>query len=76
MKTSFSWCHGFTLPFDAFAGGKDFDGGELTNERARTRIQRIGHDVVRYAPVLRAAWDEAQSLGKGVESGVAGLHLY
>ena len=74
VKNSFSWCHGFTLPFHAAARAGDFEGGVLQNPRVIERVERIAHDVVRYAPVLRAAFEEARGLGTGVEAGVAGTH--
>lgn len=73
-KNSFNWCHGFTLPFHAAASGKDFDGDTLTNDRVRDRIERVAHDVARYAPLLREAFEAARGLGKGAEAGFAGLH--
>lgn len=75
VKTSFSWCHGFTLPYHAAARGSDFSAdGSLHNQSVRDRVHRVAHDVVRYAPPLRAAWEQARSLGHGVEAGVAGTH--
>lgn len=75
VKTSFSWCHGFTLPYHAAARGLDFGAdGALSNAGVRDRVQRVAHDVVRYAPVLRAAFEAARGLGRVVEAGVAGTH--
>ncbi|MBK9756104.1 MAG: NAD(P)H-dependent oxidoreductase [Nannocystis sp.] len=75
VKTSFSWCHGFTLPYHAAARGSDFSAdGSLHNQSVRDRVHRVAHDVVRYAPPLRAAWEQARSLGHGVAAGVAGTH--
>ncbi|MCB9566468.1 MAG: NAD(P)H-dependent oxidoreductase [Myxococcales bacterium] len=74
VKTSFAWCHGFTLPFHAAARGPDFEEGLLQNQRVIERIERIAHDVVRYAPLLRGTFEEARALGRGVEAGFAGTH--
>lgn len=75
VKTSFNWCHGFTLPFHAAARGADFGvDGSLTNTSVRDRVCRVAHDVVRYAPVLRQTFEAARALGRGVEAGVAGTH--
>ena len=75
VKTSFSWCHGFTLPYHAAARGADFAAdGSLHNQSVRDRVCRVAHDVVRYAPPLRAAFEQARSLGRVVEAGVAGTH--
>lgn len=74
VKNSFNWCHGFTLPFHAAGKPADFDGDTLTSERLRDRVHRIGHDVVRYAPVIRASFDAAKAAGEGQASGVAGMH--
>ncbi len=74
-KSSFHWCHGFTLPFHAAASGKDFDGGTLTNDKVRVRIQRVGHDVVRYAKPIREAFEAAKAMGKeDPAAGFAGTH--
>ncbi|NUN48163.1 MAG: NAD(P)H-dependent oxidoreductase [Candidatus Brocadiae bacterium] len=74
-KASFAWCHGFTLPFHAAATGRDWKDDALTNDRVRDRLVRLGRDVVRYAPVIRAAWQDALTLGKGPEAGFAGFHV-
>lgn len=75
VKTSFSWCHGFTLPYHAAARGADFAAdGALSNQSVRDRVRRVAHDVVRYAPPLRAAFEQARALGRTVEAGVAGTH--
>lgn len=75
VKTSFSWCHGFTLPYHAAARGSDFDGsGALVNTAVADRIRRVAYDVVRYAPVLRATFEAARAMGRVVQAGVAGTH--
>jgi NAD(P)H-dependent FMN reductase len=75
VKTSFNWCHGFTLPYHAAARGSDFaTDGSLGNPGVRDRVRRVAFDVVRYTPVIRATFDAARALGRGVESGVAGTH--
>jgi NAD(P)H-dependent FMN reductase len=74
VKNSFNWCHGFTLPFHASARPEDFDGDVLVNERVIERVWRIGHDVVRYAPLIRSTFDAARDAGPGRSSGVAGVH--
>ncbi len=75
VKTSFNWCHGFTLPYHAAARGSDFAAdGSLGNPGVRDRVRRVAFDVVRYTPVIRATFEAARALGRGVESGVAGTH--
>jgi FMN reductase len=75
VKTSFSWCHGFTLPYHAAARGADFGpDGALANPSVLDRVRRVAHDVVRYAPVLRQTFETARALGRVVEAGVAGTH--
>jgi FMN reductase len=74
VKNSFNWCHGFTLPFHAAARPEDFDGDKLVNERVIERVWRIGYDVVRYAPLIRATFEAARSAGPDRSSGVAGVH--
>ena len=75
VKNSVHWCHGFTLPFHAAARGADFEGLELTSERVRDRLERLVHDLVRYAPVLRASYLAALAEGKGPRAGFAGFHV-
>ncbi|MGH1346061.1 MAG: NADPH-dependent FMN reductase [Nannocystales bacterium] len=74
VKNSFSWCHGFTLPFNAVGKPGDFDGDTLVSDQVRDRVKRIGHDVVRYAPLIRASFDAAKAAGADCSSGVAGTH--
>ncbi|MCY0985693.1 NAD(P)H-dependent oxidoreductase [Nannocystis sp. ILAH1] len=75
VKTSFAWCHGFTLPYHVAARTVDFDAaGNLVNNLVADRIRRVAYDVVRYAPVVRGAFEAARRLGPGVEAGVAGAH--
>jgi FMN reductase len=73
VKTSFAWCHGFVLPFHAAASPSAFTGELLSDVRIIDRVARVGHDVVRYAPVIAAAFERAQTL-TGPAAGVAGLH--
>ena len=74
VKNSFSWCHGFTLPFHAAARPDDFDGTRLTSPKVHERVQRIGSDVVRYAPLIRRTFDAARASGADWTTGVAGMH--
>lgn len=74
VKNSFNWCHGFTLPFHAIARPGDFQDDILVSSAIIERIQRIGHDVVRYAPVIRGTFERARQLGRAPLAGVAGLH--
>ena len=73
VKTCFQWCHGFVLPFHAAAPATAFEAAVLSDPRVIDRVQRIGHDVARYAPLLRAEFERAQKL-EGPVGGVAGLH--
>jgi len=74
VKNSFNWCHGFTLPFHAIARPEDFRDEILVAPNVIERVERIAHDVVRYAPVIRGAFEAARQEGRGPTSGVAGLH--
>jgi FMN reductase len=74
VKNSFNWCHGFTLPFHAVGKPDDYDGDTLTSERVIERVQRIAFDVVRYAPLIRRAFDAARDEGSELSTGIAGLH--
>jgi NAD(P)H-dependent FMN reductase len=77
VKNSFNWCHGFTLPFHAVGKPEDFAGSEIVNDKLIERVSRIGYDVVRYAPIIRATFDAARAGTPGMapwESGLAGIH--
>jgi FMN reductase len=74
-KTSFQWCHGFTLPFHVGISSRDWEGDRLASPKTEDRLVRLGHDVVRYAAAIRPAWEEALKSGKGPESGFAGFHV-
>ncbi len=75
VKNNFNWCHGFTLPFHVAAKGADFVDGQLNNDRVRERVQRIAHDVVRYAPLVHEAFESAKELGEDLSSGFSKFHL-
>lgn len=75
VKTSFQWCHGFVLPYHAAATSPDFVDAASMTPRVRERVERIGHDVVRYASVLRPAFEAARATASaGTSSGFAGEH--
>lgn len=71
VKTCFQWCHGFVLPFHCAAGPDAFTQDELSDARVLERLDRIGHDVARYTPVIRAAFEQARTL-EGPAAGIAG----
>ncbi len=73
-KTSFNWCHGFTLPFHASANSSQWKDNEL-DPKVKDRVVRLGRDVVRYSAAIRTSWEEARSLGKVPEAGFAGYHV-
>ena len=75
VKTSFQWCHGFVLPFHAAATDPSLVEEASMTPRVRARVERIGHDVVRYARVIRPAFEEARArAAEGSLSGFAGEH--
>lgn len=75
VKTSFQWCHGFVLPFHAAATASSMVDEASMSPQLRERVERIGHDVVRYARVLRPAFEEARGrAAEGSSSGFAGEH--
>jgi len=73
IKTSFQWCRGWTLPFHAAVIHSNFEDGRLVDPRGLDRVQRVGHDVTRYAPLLTRGFDDASALGAEPPSGFAGL---
>jgi FMN reductase len=73
VKNSFNWCHGFTLPFHAVAKPEDFVDDQLRSERVIERVVRVAYDVVRYAPLIRHAFDAAREAGTGRAAGLAGV---
>ena len=53
LRAAVQYCHGWVLPYNVSATGKDFDGGgHLTNDKVRDRLHRVGRDVTIYAPLL------------------------
>ncbi len=74
VKNAMHWCHGFTLPFHAAARGRDFEDTRLVNEAVRERLQRLVHDLIRYGPPLRRAFEAARRASGDIDSGFAGLH--
>jgi len=73
VKTCVQWCHGFVLPFHCAATPAAFEDGRLIDEAILDRLDRIGHDIARYTPAIRAAFAEAQRQD-GAAAGFAGLH--
>lgn len=75
VRNSVMWCHGFCLPFHVAATEADFQNGTLASVPVAERAVRIGHDMVRYAGPIRAAFAQGQSLGpQDPRAGFAGLH--
>ncbi|MGI8905319.1 MAG: NADPH-dependent FMN reductase [Candidatus Sumerlaeaceae bacterium] len=53
MRAAIQYCHGWALPYNVAATGRDFDAqGNLTNEKVQDRLQRMGRDMTIYAPLL------------------------
>jgi NAD(P)H-dependent FMN reductase len=75
VKDGVHWCHGFTLPFHAAARGVDFEGTTLVNNGVWDRMQRIVFDLLRYAPLLHGAFEEAKGAGEATRAGFARFHL-
>lgn len=75
VRNCFLWCNGFVLPFNAAARYGDFgDDGSVVDPKVRDRIERVVHDVVRYAPSLRSMFLEARVHGDDPRAGVAGFY--
>jgi FMN reductase len=74
VRNSMVWCHAFVLPYTAAASNAAFHEDTLSDARVIERLQRVGHDVVRYATALRPAFNAAAAAGRDVENGFAGLH--
>lgn len=73
VKNCFQWCHGFVLPFHAAATSAAFTDDQLSDAKVIDRVRRVGYDVVRFAPLVRGAFEQARG-HDGPEAGVAGLH--
>jgi len=55
MRTAILYCHGWVLPYNVAANGRDFDAdGNLANAKVRDRLMRLGRDVRTYAPIMHA----------------------
>jgi len=53
MRASIQYCHGWALPYNISATGRDFNPeGELVNAKVLDRLQRMGRDITVYAPLL------------------------
>jgi FMN reductase len=53
MRAAIQYCHGWALPYNVAANGRDFDAeGKLTNAKVADRLQRMGRDITTYAPLL------------------------
>lgn len=53
MRAAVQYCHGWVLPYNISATGRDFDEeGRLINAKVFDRLQRMGRDLTIYAPVL------------------------
>jgi azobenzene reductase len=53
LRAAIQFCHGWTLPYNTSATGKDFGSdGQLINERVMDRLNRMGRDLATYAPLL------------------------
>lgn len=53
MRAAIQYCHGWALPYNVSASGRDFDAdGNLANAKVADRLQRMGRDMAVYAPLL------------------------
>lgn len=53
MRAAIQYCHGWALPYNVAASGRDFDtDGNLTNVKVTDRLRRMGRDMAVYAPLL------------------------
>lgn len=67
MRAAIQACHGWSLPYNTGATGKCFDTeGKLTDARVLDRLNRMGRDLVIYAPLLHGRFkdDLAQPAGE------------
>lgn len=74
MEIHSRMCHMWTLPYVAHAGKRHFADGNLTDDRTRDRLIRMGHDVVRYGALLHGQFQQDIEGGAGPEQGLAGFH--
>jgi FMN reductase len=53
MRAAIQYCHGWVLPYNVAATGRDFDTeGKLTNSKVADRLLRMGRDITTYTPLL------------------------
>lgn len=53
MRAAIQYCHGWALPYNISATGRDFDEeGVLITSKTKDRLQRMGRDITIYAPLL------------------------
>jgi NAD(P)H-dependent FMN reductase len=53
MRAAIQYCHGWALPYNVSATGRDFDAeGNLSSAKVLDRVNRLGRDITVYAPLL------------------------
>jgi FMN reductase len=59
MRAAIQYCHGWVLPYNVSATGRDFDSErKLSNPKVIDRLDRLGRDVTIYGPVLRGQFQQ------------------
>lgn len=72
MRAAIQYCHGWSLPYNAAATGRDFDAeGKLTNPKVQDRLERLGRDVATYAPLLHKQFIADRSPAPDAKAGFA-----
>lgn len=72
IREAVLYCHGWCLPYNVSASGRDFDeNNELANERVRDRLRRVGRDTALYAPLLHERFCRDLADGPGQLPGFA-----
>jgi NAD(P)H-dependent FMN reductase len=80
MRVAVQHCHGWSLPYQVAAREADFDSqGILHNQSVIERLQRMGHDTVRYGSILNQQFQAdreqaTENSERSVQLGFAGWY--
>lgn len=73
MRKIIQSCHGWALPFNVAGSFRDVDdNGNITNDKLRDRIERLGRDISVYGPLLKNQFEADKKLTPDQKQSFAG----
>lgn len=79
MRIAIQHCHGWALPYQVGVKAHEFVDGEVSNEKAKDRLERLGRDLVVYGQLLKQQFDADKTLAAQqedkVQAGFAGWYV-